>query len=120
MRPPKSAKVRQSPRESEANAEKGMRVLFGILRRLEWRLERGESPARLLTPRQAAELLAVDERTVRRLVATGNLVAVRFGRSVRLTPDDLAAFVRERRVVQSDEAVEDGSAELAPVEAVGK
>lgn len=48
---------------------------------------------RLLTYRQAAETLAVTERTVWSLVSKGNLQAVRFGRSVRIDPDDLRSFI---------------------------
>jgi excisionase family DNA binding protein len=48
---------------------------------------------RLLTYRQAAEVLGVSERSIWTLVDKGNLAAVRFGRSVRIDPADLRAFI---------------------------
>ncbi|RMH23666.1 MAG: DNA-binding protein [Planctomycetota bacterium] len=47
----------------------------------------------LLTYRQAAKVLGVTERTVWTLVHDGALPAVRFGRSVRIDPADLRAFI---------------------------
>ena len=48
---------------------------------------------RLLTYRQAAEVLGVSERSIWTLVDQGTLPAVRFGRSVRIDPVDLRAFI---------------------------
>lgn len=48
---------------------------------------------RLLTYKQAGELLGVTERTIWTLVADGELPAVRFGRSVRIDPADLRAYI---------------------------
>lgn len=48
---------------------------------------------RLLTYKQAGELLGVTERTVWTLVSDGELPAVRFGRSVRIDPADLRAYI---------------------------
>lgn len=48
---------------------------------------------RLLTYREAGKLLGVTERTVWTLVADGELPAVRFGRSVRIDPADLRAYI---------------------------
>lgn len=47
----------------------------------------------LLTYRQAARVLGVTERTVWSLVHDGALPVVRFGRSVRIDPADLRAFI---------------------------
>lgn len=47
----------------------------------------------LLTYRQAAKVLGVTERTVWSLVDEGTMPAVRFGRSVRIDPTDLRAFI---------------------------
>ncbi len=47
----------------------------------------------LLTYREAAEILGVAKRTVWTLVQTGAVPAVRFGRSVRIDPQDLARFI---------------------------
>lgn len=48
---------------------------------------------KLLTYKQAGELLGVTERTVWTLVADGELQVVRFGRSVRIDPADLRAYI---------------------------
>lgn len=48
---------------------------------------------KLLTYKQAGELLGVTERTVWTLVADGALQAVRFGRSVRIDPADLRGYI---------------------------
>jgi excisionase family DNA binding protein len=53
--------------------------------------------SRLLLIDQVAEGLAVSTRTVRRLIARRELVACRLGRSVRVHPDDLAAYIDRRR-----------------------
>jgi len=52
---------------------------------------------KLLTYKQAGELLGVTERTVWTLVADGELPAVRFGRSVRIDPADLRAYIDSRK-----------------------
>lgn len=52
----------------------------------------------LLTIGDAAALLRVSTRTVRRLVAAGELDAARVGRQVRLGQADLAAYLRRRHV----------------------
>jgi len=48
---------------------------------------------RLLNYREAGKLLGVTERTVWTLVDNGELPAVRFGRSVRVDPVDLRAYI---------------------------
>jgi excisionase family DNA binding protein len=52
-----------------------------------------EAFAPLLTYRKAAKVLGVTDRTVWTLVNDGTLPAVRFGRSVRIDPADLRAFI---------------------------
>jgi excisionase family DNA binding protein len=59
--------------------------------------ERQQSCSRLLLIDQVAEGLGVSSRTVRRLIARRELVACRLGRSVRVHPDDLAAYIDRRR-----------------------
>jgi excisionase family DNA binding protein len=44
-----------------------------------------------------AERLDVSARTVRRLIAAGELPVHRIGRSVRVSADDLARFLAARR-----------------------
>jgi excisionase family DNA binding protein len=53
--------------------------------------------SKLLLIDQVAEGLGVSTRTVRRLIARGELVACRLGRSVRVHPDDPAAYIDRRR-----------------------
>lgn len=47
----------------------------------------------LLTVQQAADLLKVSVRTVRRLIAVGELRPVRIGAAVRIAPEDLTAYI---------------------------
>ncbi len=51
------------------------------------------SQDQLLTLQQVADRLQVSMSTVRRLVAAGKLKAVRIGRSQRVRPDDLRAYI---------------------------
>jgi excisionase family DNA binding protein len=51
----------------------------------------------LLAVFQVAHYLGVSPRTVRRLIAAGEPVACCLGRSVRVHPDDLAAYVNRQR-----------------------
>ncbi len=53
---------------------------------------------RLLTVSEVAEELAIHPKTVRRLVACGELAAVKIGAAVRVHPADVDAFVDEHRV----------------------
>ena len=59
--------------------------------------ERRQPVSRLLLTDQVAMDLGVSKRTVRRLIARRELVACRLGRSVRVHPDDLAAYIDRRR-----------------------
>lgn len=54
-------------------------------------------PDALLTIAEAARILSCSERTVKRRLAEGSLPAIRFGRSVRIHPEDLARFIRAGR-----------------------
>ena len=54
---------------------------------------------RLLTMHQVAELLCVSLRTVKRLLARGELPVVRVGRLVRVREDDLRRFMANRERV---------------------
>ncbi len=53
---------------------------------------------RLLTVPEVAQELAIHPKTVRRLVARGELAAVKIGAAVRVRPADVDAFVDEHRV----------------------
>jgi excisionase family DNA binding protein len=52
----------------------------------------------LLTIAQAAELLQVSHKTIRRRIADGSLVAHRVGIQWRIAPRDIADYLREARV----------------------
>ena len=58
---------------------------------------RGRLPAKLFTIDEAAELLNISSRTVRRLAASGALPVHRFGRLVRIADVDIAAFLAANR-----------------------
>ena len=49
---------------------------------------------RLLTVGEAARQLSLSERTVRRMIAGGDLPAVRLGRAVRIRQEDVFYLVR--------------------------
>lgn len=53
--------------------------------------------APLLTVKDAARVLAVSEKTIRRMIDAGELPVVRFRRQVRLHAKDLELFVRTHR-----------------------
>ena len=54
------------------------------------------STAPLLTVDDAAHLLAVSVKTIRRLIGRGELPSVRIGRAVRIRPEGLQALVEQR------------------------
>jgi excisionase family DNA binding protein len=56
----------------------------------------------LLTARQAADRLAISERTLWELTNRGDLPCVRLGRSVRYDPADLEAWVQANKSLKGD------------------
>lgn len=50
-----------------------------------------------LSTREIAEMLGVHVRTVGNWIRRGDLMAVRLGRSYRVSKQDLDAFLQERR-----------------------
>lgn len=52
--------------------------------------------------RELAKYLDVSERTVERLIASGKLKAVRIGRLLRISDDDLQEFLRRNSLRKSD------------------
>lgn len=54
---------------------------------------------RLLTLPDAAELLGLSLKTLRRRVAAGDLPVIRDGRLVRVHPNDLERYIAARRSV---------------------
>lgn len=56
----------------------------------------GTPPARALTVRQVAERLAVDQKTVRRMVQRGELRAIRVGaKALRVLSSDVEALLTQ-------------------------
>jgi excisionase family DNA binding protein len=53
----------------------------------------GEHPASLLTSQQAASILGITERTLRKYAKRGAIPVVRFGTTVRFDPRDLQEFI---------------------------
>ena len=47
-----------------------------------------------LTPKEIAEQMRCSPLTVRRLVQSGELVGVQFGAGIRVTEDDLTAYLK--------------------------
>ena len=60
---------------------------------------------------EVAEILALSTRSVRRLIASGELMACRLGRSVRIHPDDLARYIDRHRGACPSEAIRDRSSQ---------
>ena len=51
----------------------------------------------LLRPADAAQALAISPRKLWAMTASGEVPCVRLGRSVRYDPDDLRAWIEERK-----------------------
>ena len=51
---------------------------------------------RLLTVQELADYLRIDPKTVRRLIATGDLAAYKLGREYRISERDLRKYLSER------------------------
>ena len=58
--------------------------------------ERSFTEARLLTVNEVADLLRVSRMTVYRMIKTGEMPAVRVGRSYRLREEDVHTYLTER------------------------
>ncbi|WP_181708602.1 helix-turn-helix domain-containing protein [Chthonobacter rhizosphaerae] len=54
-------------------------------------------PSSLLKLADAADVLGVSIRTIRRLYEAGELPVVRVGRQIRVSPSDLNRFIGDRR-----------------------
>jgi len=54
-----------------------------------------DKPARLLTPKEAADYLSVSRRTLKRLVTEKSISAVRIRGSMRFRFEDLLSFVEQ-------------------------
>lgn len=60
------------------------------------------SAERCLTVAEAAEWLAVDHKTLRRMIERGEVPALRVGRVWRIDPDELRAALRPSTAVQPE------------------
>jgi len=60
----------------------------------------------LLSYKDVADRLKVSDRTVWQLVRDGELPAVKFGRSVRIDPVDLRAFIERAKAGQGSSHVQ--------------
>ena len=58
---------------------------------------RGAGDVRFCTIQQIAEQIGVSDKTVRRWIASGDLKAHKFGAAVRISADDLRAFLALHR-----------------------
>lgn len=58
---------------------------------------RGRPMSRLMTLREVAVFLAVNERTVRRMLLRRELPCVRVGVQLRFDPSDVLRWVRQRK-----------------------
>jgi excisionase family DNA binding protein len=87
--------VSPDPNGRNANAD-GARLVEGI-GSLNQRRRAATIPRNplepLLTVAQAATILSVSERTVRRLIASGTIPGIWIGRSVRLRPRDIERWI---------------------------
>lgn len=51
--------------------------------------------SKLLNAREVAALLNISKALAYRLIATGQIPSVRFGRTVRVKPEDLEIFIQQ-------------------------
>ena len=56
----------------------------------------------LLNVKQVADILGLNKRAVYRLITGRKLTGVKWGRSVRIAPDDLAKFIDSHKVEAID------------------
>jgi putative molybdopterin biosynthesis protein len=54
------------------------------------------------TIEEIAKLLDLKEQTIREYIKRGDLVAFRFGKSLRVKKDDLNRFIDEHRIERKD------------------
>lgn len=69
-------------------------------------IKMSQSREKMLTVKQVAERMSVDEKTVRNWIQRGELRAINIGRirpEYRIHPDDFEEFIRNRRTDRRDE-----------------
>lgn len=57
------------------------------------------SPSRFFSQKQVADQLGVDPKTVQRWIKAGQLIVHAFGRSIRISEEDLRNFIASRRKI---------------------
>lgn len=60
--------------------------------------------ATFLTGKEIAEILKISNALAYRLIATGEIVSIRFGRTVRVREEDLNAFIKTKLAVSAQPA----------------
>jgi len=74
---------------------------------MDWRtLRKPVTPQLLLSPREAARALSICERTLYALTKAGEIPAVRIGRAVRYSMDDLKDWIRRASEKKCENAPE--------------
>lgn len=86
--------------DRDASVEATVRVVKASSKPAPLALKPQTSGGEFLTVRQVADRLQVSDRQVWRWIETGELLATRFGRSVRIHIDDFRAFWAARREVR--------------------
>ena len=81
--------IRQTRSALDTHGEKQMRIVAD---------DGAQSPSRLLTLAQVAEMLGTSERFPRRLVAERRIEFVRIGRHVRVSVEAVEAYIASGRV----------------------
>ena len=56
-----------------------------------------DTPRRLLTVKEAAAILNISERQLRRLIAEGTLAVHHLGRAIRIAPAELRRYLAQTR-----------------------
>jgi excisionase family DNA binding protein len=78
-----------------------------------------DSLPRLYLPEEVAGYLRISPRTVKRFIASGKLSVTRFGRSPRVSEEDLQTFLRERTCKLNENARANSSSSSADRKAPG-
>lgn len=58
--------------------------------------------SKLLKPAEVAVLLSISKALAYRLIATSQIPSVRFGRTVRVKPEDLEVFIQQSSTQNTD------------------
>ena len=74
----------------------GVRWVYRRVRSREYRVANGLSKSRFLTVQEVADVMRVSSMTVYRLIKSGELAAVRVGRSFRVSDVDVDQYLAAR------------------------